>query len=215
MLNLDPPTIISRIITLIIAFTLHEFAHAATANALGDDTPRLAGRLTLNPIAHLDLIGTMLLLVAGFGWAKPVPINPYALRQRSRAGLMWVSVAGPLTNLLLAVFAAIPLRFDWVSYFAAAGRFLPTLGQFLLEFVLINLALFLFNLIPLAPLDGEKVLMFFLPPAMEEAYQKFRPYAPMVLLAIAFIGPMIGFDLLGILIREPLNRLARFLIGLG
>lgn len=215
MLNLDPPTIISRIITLIIAFTLHEFAHAATANALGDDTPRLAGRLTLNPIAHLDLIGTILLLVAGFGWAKPVPINPYALRRRSRAGLMWVSVAGPLTNLLLAVLAAIPLHFDWISYFAATGRFLPTLGQFLLEFVLINLALFLFNLIPLAPLDGEKVLTFFLPPAMEEAYQKFRPYAPMVLLAIAFIGPMIGIDLLGILIRQPLNRLARFLIGIG
>jgi len=152
MLNLDASTTISRIITLIIAFTLHEFAHAFTANSLGDDTPRMAGRLTLNPFAHLDLMGTLMLLMAGFGWAKPVPVNPYTLRRKSKAGLMLVSLAGPLTNLLLAVIAAIPLRFNLVPLDFISGRFLPTLSQFLLEFIFINLSLFLFNLIPLAPL---------------------------------------------------------------
>ncbi len=214
MLNLDAPTTISRIITLIIAFTLHEFAHAFTANALGDDTPRMAGRLTLNPFAHLDLMGTLMLLMAGFGWAKPVPVNPYTLRRKSKAGLMLVSLAGPLTNLLLAVIAAIPLRFNLVPLDFISGRFLPTFSQFLLEFIFINLALFLFNLIPLAPLDGEQVLLFFMPPAFKRAYENIRPYGPIILLVIVFVGPMLHFDILGIIIREPLLLLTKFLIGI-
>ena len=88
MLGLDPQTIISRIIILLIAFTVHEFAHAWTANFFGDDTPRMYGRLTLNPLSHLDVMGSLLLLIAGFGWAKPVPINPYALSRRSSAAVM-------------------------------------------------------------------------------------------------------------------------------
>ena len=215
MLNLDAPTTISRIITLIIAFTLHEFAHAFTANALGDDTPRLAGRLTLNPFAHLDFMGTLMLLMAGFGWAKPVPVNPYTLRRKSKAGLMLVSLAGPLTNLLLAVIAAIPLRFNLIPLFFVPGSFLPTFSQFLLEFIFINLVLFLFNLIPLAPLDGEQVLLFFMPPAFKRTYENIRPYGPIILLAIVFVGPMLHFDILGIIIREPLLLLRNFLIGIS
>ncbi len=213
MFNLDLPTIISRIITLIIAFTLHEFSHAATADALGDDTPRLAGRLTLNPIAHLDLLGTLLLIFAGFGWAKPVPINPYALRRKTRAGVMLVSIAGPLSNLVMALLAALPLRFALVPYTTNANSFLPTPGQFLLEFVFINLTLFMFNLIPLAPLDGEKVLAYFLPLTWEDTYDRIKIYGPYVLLVIAVIGPRLGFDLLGIIIREPVINLTRFLLG--
>ncbi len=215
MLGLNPPILISRIITLVIAFTLHEFSHALTAYWLGDDTARDAGRLTLNPIAHLDLMGTLLLIFAGFGWAKPVPINPYRLRQRNKAGVMLVSLAGPISNLLLALIAGLFLRFSSISVFApATSRFFPTLGQFLLQFVAINITLFLFNLIPLAPLDGEKVLMFFLPPRMADAFEKIRPYAPMILLAIAFIGPMINFDILGMIIRTPMESLTRWIVGL-
>ena len=114
MLGLDLPTLISRIFIILIAFTVHEFAHAWTANYFGDDTPRLNGRLTLNPLAHLDIMGSLLLIVAGFGWAKPVPINPYALRKHSSAGVMWVSLAGPLSNLFMAILAAIPLRLSLV-----------------------------------------------------------------------------------------------------
>jgi Zn-dependent protease len=213
LFNLSVPILIARIITLLIAFTIHEFAHAATANALGDDTPRMHGRLTLNPMAHLDMMGTITLLFAGFGWAKPVPINPYALRRRTSAGVMLVSIAGPVSNLLLGALAAIPLRLRWVPLTMSSGPFLPTLGEFLLEFLFVNLALFLFNLIPLAPLDGEKVITFFLPDHWTDFYDRIRPYSPMILLAIVFILPMFGFDLINLIIRQPLLALARFLVN--
>lgn len=211
--NLSVPILIARIITLLIAFTLHEFAHAATANALGDDTPRMHGRLTLNPMAHLDMMGTITLLFTGFGWAKPVPINPYALRRRSSAGVMLVSIAGPLSNLLLAIIAAIPLRLRWVPLTMGTGPILPSWGEFLLEFLFVNLALFLFNLIPLAPLDGEKVITFFMPDHWADFYDRIRPYSPMILIAIVFILPMFGLDLINLIIRQPLMALARFLVN--
>jgi Zn-dependent protease len=211
--NLSVPTLLSRIITLLIAFTFHEFSHAAAATLLGDDTPRRNGRLTLNPFAHLDIMGTIMLLFAGFGWARPVPVNPNAVRRKTKAGMMLVSLAGPAANLLLGVAAALPLRFDWVAIRATTSQFLPTWGSFLLEFLTINLALFFFNLIPLAPLDGEKVITFFLPPGWVDFYEQIRPYSPFILLAIVFILPMVGLDLIGLIIWEPMSRLALFLIG--
>ena len=213
LFNLTVPIIISRIITLMIAFSFHEFAHAASAHLLGDMTPQSHGRLTLNPIAHLDMMGTITLLFAGFGWAKPVPVNPYALQRRTSAGLMLVSLAGPATNLLLGVVAALPLRFGWVPLRASANPILPSLGEFLLEFLFINLALFLFNLIPLAPLDGEKVITFFLPDHWVDAFDRIRPYSPMILLAIIFVLPMFGLDLVNLIIRQPLMNLTLLLIG--
>lgn len=213
LFNLTVPTLISRIITLLIAFTFHEFAHAAAATALGDSTPKIHGRLTLNPMAHLDVMGTITLLFAGFGWAKPVPVNPYAVRRKTGAGMMLVSIAGPATNLLLGALAAIPLRFGWVPLRASTNLLLPTPGDFLLEFLFINLALFFFNLIPLAPLDGEKVITYFLPDHWVEFYDRIRPYSPMILLAIVFILPMFGLDLINLIVRQPLMGLARALIG--
>lgn len=214
LFNLSVPILISRIITLLIAFTFHEFAHAATANALGDTTPKMHGRLTLNPMAHLDVMGTLTLLFAGFGWAKPVPVNPYALRRKTSAGMMLVSIAGPATNLLLGVLAAIPLRLRWVPLaMSRSGAILPTWGEFLLEFLFVNLALFLFNLIPLAPLDGEKVITFFLPSHWVSFYDSIRPYSPMILLVIVFVLPMFGLDLINLIIRQPLLGLARLLVN--
>ena len=213
--NLNVPTIITRIITLLIAFTFHEFAHAATATALGDNTPRDSGRLTLNPFAHLDIVGTLMLLVAGFGWAKPVPVNPYAVRRKNKAGMMLVSLAGPTTNLVLALLAAIPLRFGLVAYQQTTSAFLPSLSDFMLNFLMINLVLFLFNLIPLAPLDGEKVITYFLPPRWADAFDRIRPYSAFILLAIVFVLPMLGLDLLNIIIWRPMNSFARFLLGWG
>ncbi len=211
--NLTVPTLISRIITLMIAFTFHEFAHAAVATALGDTTPKVNGRLTLNPMAHLDPMGTITLLFAGFGWAKPVPVNPYAVNRKTGAGMMLVSLAGPATNLILGTLAAIPLRFGWVPLTATTSAVLPSAGDFLLEFLFINLALFFFNLLPLAPLDGEKVITYFLPDHWVDVYDRIRPYSPFILLAIVFILPMFGLDLINILIRQPLMSLALFLIG--
>ena len=212
MFNLTPATIISRIITLLIAFSVHEFSHAFVANAFGDDTPRMNGRLTLNPTAHLDLIGTLMLLFAGFGWAKPVPINPYALKRRSPAAVMWVSLAGPLSNLLLALLAVIPLRAGLISYTASSGLF-PTLSGFLLEFIVINLALMLFNLIPVAPLDGEKVVQYFFPPSWARFMDRIRPYGPLILMAILFLGPLIGIDIFGLVFTPVLSKIFYLLIG--
>lgn len=214
--NLDLPTLIARVFVLITAFSVHEFAHAWTADRFGDSTPRLAGRLTLNPMSHLDPIGSLMLLVVGFGWAKPVQVNPYALSRSSPAAMMWVSLAGPASNLVMAVIAAIPFRLGLVSASAAIfnpGNILPSVDKLLYEFVFINLILMLFNLIPIAPLDGEKIAEYFLPPSGARVLQQIRPYGPLILLAVLFLGPTLGFDLIGWILVPPLRALMTLLVG--
>jgi Zn-dependent protease len=214
MINLDPSTLISKLVILLIAFPIHEFAHAITANYFGDNTPRMNGRLTLNPIAHLDPIGSLLLLVTWFGWAKPVPVNPYALQRRSPAAMMWVSLAGPLSNFIMAIVAAIPFRIGLISSLDAqmalatqGSHFLPTLPQMLWIFIYINLILMLFNLIPIAPLDGEKIAEYFFPPSWNRFMDNIRPYGPIILLAIVFVG------VLSWIISPPLSLLMNLLVG--
>lgn len=215
MLNLDPATLIIRIVTLIIAFTVHEFAHAWTATRFGDETPRFNGRLTLNPLAHLDPLGSLALLLAGFGWAKPVPVNPYALGKRSPSAMMWVSLAGPLSNLLLAIIATIPLRLGIVSYFPRqiAGGWLPSPGEFLFGFIWINLVLCLFNLIPLPPLDGDKILDYFAPPSLARILETIRPMGPILLMLLIFALPAIGVDVLGFILYPALYNILSLLLG--
>ena len=213
MFNLTPATLIARLITLVIAFTVHELAHAVTAVWFGDDTPRLYGRLTLNPLAHLDPLGSLLILVSGFGWAKPVPINLNALERRSTYAPMWVALAGPLSNLILAALAAIPIRLGLVPLISSGGAFFPSAADFLTEFIFLNLILLFFNLIPVAPLDGEKVLTYLLPPGSRGFLEQLRPYGFMILLALIFVGPMLGFDLLGLIIGSPTNAVFNLLIG--
>jgi Zn-dependent protease len=220
MLGLDPSTLIARGFVLLTAFSIHEFAHAWTANYFGDNTPRANGRLTLNPAAHLDVMGSLMLIFAGFGWAKPVPVNAYALQRRSPAALMWVSLAGPMSNFLLAILVAIPFRLGLVSVwqaqsdaFNSGGHLLPTIPQLLWEFMAINLVLMLFNLIPLAPLDGEKIATYFLPPKWGDMFDQIRPYGPMILLVLLFVLPMIGFDFIGTVITPVLFWLLSALVG--
>ena len=214
--NWDLPTIISRVIVLMTAFSVHEFAHAWTADYFGDRTPRMNGRLTLNPMAHLDPIGSVMLILAGFGWAKPVPVNPYVLQRRSRSALMWVSLAGPLSNLIMAVVAAIPFKVGLVQLsdiYLVKGNILPTLPQFLFDFVYINLVLMLFNLIPIAPLDGEKIAEYFFPPSWKETLARLQPYGPLIILFIFLAGPMLGLDIFRILLEPPMRLLLKLLIG--
>lgn len=213
MLNLSLPTLITYAIVLMTAFSVHEFAHAWTADRFGDNTPRMYGRLTLNPLAHLDVMGSLMLLVAGIGWAKPVPVDPYALRRRSPAALMWVSLAGPLSNFLLAVLAAVPFRLGLLSGLTYSSTAVFSLPAFLDQFIYINLSLMLFNLIPLAPLDGEKVLEYFLPPQMSRGFESIRPYGPMILLAVLFIGPLLGLNVFTYLISYPASFLHGLLVG--
>jgi len=220
MLDLDFSTLISRVIVLLTAFSFHEFAHAWTADYFGDDTPRYNGRLTLNPLAHLDPMGSLLLVVAGFGWAKPVPVNPYVLKQRSPSALMWVSLAGPGSNLLLAILASLFFRFNFISLeqafhdsYASGSHLIPTLPQIFLEFIIINLVLMLFNLIPLSPLDGEKIADYFLPPTWSNKLAQIRPYGPMILMMLFILGPYIGIDILGWIIGPALQFLFSILVG--
>lgn len=211
MFDLDPISLISRAITLIVALTLHEYAHARTAQAFGDPTPEMYGRVTLNPLAHLDPIGSLMMIFAGFGWAKPVPINPYVLNRRSTAAPMLVALAGPFSNFLLALVAAIPFRAGFLSVGEALGGigFLP---QFLLNFIVINLLLMLFNLIPLAPLDGDKIIEFFLPPSWAQVLERIRPMGPMLLMVILFVLPWVGIDVFGTLLYPPIGNLLRALV---
>jgi Zn-dependent protease len=212
MLDLSLPVLVSRVITLLIALTVHEFAHAFVADRFGDDTPRLMGRLTLNPLKHLDLFGSLMLLVVGFGWAKPVQVNPVALRNHSKAASMWVSLAGPASNFLLAVAAAIPIRLGLIP-FTPSTTVLPSLIDFLITFLVINLLLMIFNLIPLSPLDGEKVLEFLLPEEMADGYRKLRPYGPLLLLALVFILPRFGVDVVGAVMTPIMRGLQIVLLG--
>jgi Zn-dependent protease len=222
LFNLSPSMLISYIFVLLTAFAVHEFAHAFVANAFGDRTPELNGRLTLNPLAHLDVMGSLMLLVAGFGWAKPVPVNLYALERRSRWAPMWVALAGPGSNLLMAILMAIPFRLGLVSVFqaqmaigTAQSHILPTIPQLLLVFVETNLLLMLFNLIPISPLDGEKILYYLLPANGQRVMDQIRPYGPILLLVLMFSSFLLPgrFNLLGVLIGAPMNFLLNLLVG--
>lgn len=165
----NPNALVNLIVTIpavLIAITFHEYAHAFAADKLGDDTPRRQGRLTLNPLAHLDPIGSIMLLFAGFGWGRPVEINPrdFTRKYSMKTGEAIVSIAGPLMNFILAIVFSI-------IYFAML-KFVPdisisTVGMVVMSMIhstiIINIGLGIFNLIPLPPLDGSKVLMAFLP----------------------------------------------------
>lgn len=181
---------------ILLALTVHECAHAWVAYRLGDPTAKMLGRVTLNPIRHLDPIGTLMLLFSGlFGWAKPVPINPRNFRNISRS-IVLVSVAGPLSNLMLAAFFAIIYKL-----FEAAGpAFLSSMPNVwrpvfaMVELsIIINVALAVFNMVPVPPLDGSKVLGNLLPPRQAFAWAKFEQYGFFILLLLIVTGALNKF----------------------
>lgn len=209
MLGLSPVTFLARLIVLLVGMPIHEWAHAWSAHELGDDTPRWEGRLSLNPLVHLDILGAILILLTGFGWAKPVPVNPYRMRRSPQAGMAISAFAGPASNLVVAMLCALPFRLGWVSM---AGSGLTRLNLATLLFLVadVSLNLALFNLLPFFPLDGEKVLVGVLPPRWGDAFLSFRPYSPYVLLGLLFLLPYLGLDLIGLLIglvKFPLQML--------
>lgn len=170
----------------LLAIAMHEYAHGAAADAMGDPTPRWSGRLTLNPLAHLDLIGTMVFLISlqtgiGFGWAKPVPINPHYFRD-SRRGLIVTGLAGPVANLILAVLFVLPLHLFPREILG------PIWTRFLTLNVLINTGLGMFNLLPIPPLDGSKVLEGLLPFRYTYQLAKLETYGPFFLLLLLMTG---------------------------
>lgn len=165
-------------IALIVSISIHEFAHAFVAHKLGDPTPKALGRVTLNPKAHLDLLGTLMLLVVGFGWGRPVPFNPTYLKNPKRDAAL-ISFAGPGANFLLAVLLAILVQL--------VGRG-GLIGSFLYLVVFYNLLLGFFNLIPLHPLDGFKVVNGFLTSRLSYQWVQVGPYGIYVLMLLALTG---------------------------
>ncbi|MEH7343252.1 site-2 protease family protein [Bacillus sp. JJ1532] len=173
-------------ITLMIAFTVHEFAHAFVAYKFGDPTAKNQGRLTLNPIRHLDPIGTILIFIAGFGWARPVPVNRFFFKNPRLAGIS-VSIAGPISNLIMACLGFL-IWYAMVGTGVAAGlpSFVP---DFLNIFIHLNLVLFVFNLIPLPPLDGYRIVEDLMPKSIRPRLTQYEAYGSVIFL-ILVITPL-------------------------
>ncbi len=199
MLGLDLPHLLATASALLVAATVHEYAHAYVAVRLGDPTPQRLGRLTLNPLAHLDPLGTVLLLLAGFGWAKPVPVNP-AFFPDPRRGTLLVAAAGPLANVTLLVA---------MGSLARAGLVPETgwLGDLWLRLLYVNAILAVFNLLPIPPLDGSRILWGVLRGEGEALYLRLQSYGPLVLLGLVLTG------WLDPLIRTPVLWLVRWAVG--
>ncbi|MCS6965100.1 site-2 protease family protein [Thermoflexus sp.] len=185
----DPGYLLALAVIFLFALPLHELAHAWVAERLGDPTPRRYGRVTLNPMAHLDPIGALMLVLAGFGWARPVPVNPLYLRYGPRVGMALVGGAGPLTNLFLAGLGILAYRA--ALEVSALLNFVPVL-QFLSAWIFINIGLAVFNMLPLPPLDGYRVLQGLLPPDLAYAYARLEAYGPLLLLLFLVLDRQLG-----------------------
>jgi Zn-dependent protease len=197
----NPVRFVAWIIALVLGITVHEFMHAYAAHRLGDDTARLLGRLSLNPMAHLDPFGSLLLVLAGFGYGKPVPFNESRLR--STLGVTVVALAGPAANLALAALCAIPVRFGAASF---VGGVYETV---LIEIVALNCVLAIFNLVPIPPLDGANVVYGLLSPRQQYSWRTYQQYGPFLLLFILLLAPAV----LATLVFAPATAIARALLG--
>lgn len=184
-------------VPVLFSIVIHEVAHGWMANRLGDDTAKRMGRLTLNPISHIDPIGTVILpvimIIMGgvvFGWAKPVPFNPYNFRRNvnPKTGAMWVAAAGPGSNLILAFIATFVLVATQKFFTNIAPALYMSINQLAEALMIINLVLASLNLIPIPPLDGSKILFRFLPPAYEVPFQRLERYGFLILIILIFTG---------------------------
>jgi Zn-dependent protease len=210
----NPPALIAYVaafgVALVLGITFHEFSHAWAAYELGDSTAERQGRLSLNPARHLDPAGTLMMLLIGFGWGRPTPVNPYRLRSGPKAGNALVALAGPVSNLVVASLAAIPLRFGLVDSVASLDRIDDASGEeivglFLAFIIFLNVLLAVFNLIPIHPLDGFKVAVGVLPGELSRQVQALAPYGPGILMSLILLG----------IIAPQFNVIGWFIGGVG
>lgn len=207
---------------LVFSLTVHEASHAWTALQLGDDTPKKMGRVSLNPLHHLDPVGSLMMLFVGVGWGKPVQIDATKLKPNAKIGMALVAVAGPTSNLILATIGAMILRTHWLTFtpqkiFSIADQtiyFSP--GYFFETFIILNLALMFFNLIPLAPLDGSRLWQIFLPDRWYWVYARYELVAAFLVMGLVLVDIYLnnGRFLSGIL-TTPVCNTWRLLVGFG
>jgi Zn-dependent protease len=199
---------------ILLALTFHEYAHAYVADKYGDDTAKQSGRLTLNPLAHLDPLGTIMIFIVHFGWAKPVPINPYKLKNPKK-DMLWISASGPLANMILALMSGILLRF----IFSIVGTpdqhsIIGVLIFMVVMSMQINLALAIFNVLPIAPLDGSKILFGLLPSKHEGTIYFLNRYGPFILIGLIVFGRVTGVSVLGGLIWPFVKFFSKIFAGI-
>jgi len=194
---LNPARLLAIALIVFVALPVHEFAHAAAAVALGDDTPKWQGRYTLNPLAHIDPFGALLILFVGFGWAKPVQWNPRNINTDVRLGSIIVSLAGPLSNLAMAILAAV-----LITALPPSSEFGLNFAFFFLQ---INVLLFFFTLIPIPPLDGSHILFALLPGDNYRLHMQLSQYGFLILLAVIFLAPGV--------VRLPTDLIVRALLS--
>lgn len=205
-------------VALLVGITVHEFSHALVSWRLGDSTAQRLGRLSLNPVRHLDTVGTLMILVAGFGWGKPVPVDPSRLRGNPRSAMALVSLAGPFSNIITAFLLGGLFRTGIISY----TPFLPgsptadpaaLLSIVVLMTISLNLILAVFNLLPLWPLDGFKVVLGLLPTDPARSFARLQPYGPVILLGVIFLDLALGLGILSAVLGPPIDFLGRLVLG--
>jgi len=205
---LDLRTILLFAPGFILGLTFHEVAHGWVADKLGDPTARQAGRLTLNPIAHLDPIGTLMLIFAGFGWARPVPVNGFNLAN-PRRDMLWIALAGPAANLLFAF--VLGLIFQLLMKMQPTGT--SVLTFIVLMGVYINVILAVFNLLPVPPLDGSRILVGLVPASWTAGYEQLERFGPFILLGLILLGNFAGVPVLHYLIKPFADPITKFFLG--
>lgn len=201
-------------VAIVTGIAFHEFSHAWAANELGDDTAARQGRLTLNPIKHLEPVGTLMIFLIGFGRGRPTPVNPYRLRYGPKRGNALVAAAGPLSNFVFAVLLALPIRFglidsigSWSNIREASGG--EIVGLFLLFAVYLNVLLGIFNLIPIPPLDGFSVALVMVPDEYVKHVMPLAEWGPGILITLIVVGFVTPFNPIGFLI----GGIAEFVIN--
>ncbi|MBL7024862.1 MAG: site-2 protease family protein [Candidatus Marinimicrobia bacterium] len=212
---MDIYSLLLAVPAILIALTFHEFAHGYVAYRFGDPTAKNHGRLTLNPLAHLDPMGTIMIFLIHFGWAKPVPVDPRYLGNPKR-DMMWIAAAGPLMNMVLALISGIVIRiFIGVGLASSqSGETAQIVFQMLYYSLYINLALAFFNLLPIPPLDGSKILAGVLPHRYAPTLYLIESRGPMVLFGIIMFGWITGFHVLGVVIGPFINVFSHLFSGI-
>jgi len=201
---------------MLVAISVHECCHAWVANALGDPTAKNAGRLSLNPLAHLDPLGTLSLLLLGLGWGKPVPVDASRLRLGSKIGMALVGMGGPVANIVTAAFISIPLRLHLVPFRRRMVMGIPfSYGELLSWIIWINLILAIFNLIPLAPLDGSRLLSALLPSRLFHWLARYERYALILVLLLILLERFTRTGILTGIVFPPVEFLWWRLVGMA